>query len=309
MMKKFLPLLLILIISIVPLLSYAEEQEFIGDSTINYIKDQITQEEKVKNDKITQEKLKEEKVFLEKDKEKRDKSKNPQFAALGYTLYATYVPVYPQVTAYFCGPATALQTIGNWQYSSTWSYQAETVLSATKSLWWWGGCIGPQGASVTAQSNWVHPNSTTHTCYTSYTSPQVTLSNIMGTTTSGSDMTSVKNAINQYVNHPNHSYYATQSITSSDTSKSDLKNHTKFDFTNDHSSVYLVDTQYLARYAGKTSGHFISGYSYEDNGSYDTDMMGIADCNYNTTYGGSYRETFNNVHKALYNHGGINLSW
>lgn len=276
---------------------------YLDDNTLNYIETPITKEESDRNEKLKAEKEKLVKEFLLNDKKQvcGVKKVNP-LTGQSYTLYATYVPIYEQINCYYCGPATALQTIGNWQ-----NYFPERVLavpSNTKAMWWWSGCCKDGNYSNTATTNWKHPSSSTHKCYTSYTSQQVTLANIAGTTISGSGMIGVVNAINSYLSP---TYYTSSSITSTD--QSYLESWTKYDFYNNHSVAYLVSTYYLSRYAGHSTGHFISGYSYEDYDDYSLDNMGLADCNNDSSYGGSYRESFNDVHKALYKHGGTNIAW
>lgn len=231
-----------------------------------------------------------------------------------YTRYATYVPVYPQITAYYCGPATALQTIYNWHYSDYDRYEEfdeklKSVPVSSKSLWWYKTCCKDGDYDNTSKSNWAHPDSTEHTCYKKYTDQQVTLADDIGTTMKGSSIYDVRDAINKYVPDD---YYGAVAIKENSSSKTSLKRKIKRDLNYDHAVVFLVQTKYLDRYK-KNTNHFISGWKYLDYEDFDKDKIGLADCHYDSTYGGKYTEDFNDVFKALYEYynsvGVANLIW
>lgn len=85
-----------------------------------------------------------------------------------------------QIVGYYCGPASVQNTLAAF---------GVTVPSTTKSLYFY--------QANESASNCPYPN-VNHTHYKSYTSPQITLANEMGTTYSGTDFAKLVTALNKY---------------------------------------------------------------------------------------------------------------
>lgn len=90
--------------------------------------------------------------------------------------YQASITVYPQITGYYCGPASAYSILRSWGVN---------VPSSTKTLAFFNGC----------PSSCPYPN-VNHICVQSYTSPQVTLADSMGVGYAGADFIMLKNEIN-----------------------------------------------------------------------------------------------------------------
>lgn len=90
---------------------------------------------------------------------------NQNFSVMREGFVSVSVTRYPQIVSYYCGPASAYMVLKSLGIS---------VSSSTKSLYFFDGC----------QSSCPYPR-VNHQCYKSYTSPQVTLANEMGTSFSG----------------------------------------------------------------------------------------------------------------------------
>lgn len=87
------------------------------------------------------------------------------------------------------------------------------------------------------------------------------------------------------------------------------KAYSIYDLTYKYALTYKVKLNYLSHYGSTHTGvHFVSGYSYTDNGSFGADKIGIGDCNYSSK-GGKYTEDFLYVHRGLYNTVNENMTW
>ena len=196
------------------------------------------------------------------------------------TYYSTNVTVYPQITGYYCGPATAYSLLRNWNVS---------VPSTTKTLSFFEGC----------PNNCPYP-SVAHVCVQSYTSPQITLADSMGVGYSGADFIMLRNEINERL--PSN-YYSYTTITSD----SALSHALITTLDSDHTLIGWVYASDLDRYAGSGfGGHYVNFYSYNTT----TGKVGIADPNYMATYGGKYTEDLTTLREAMYRSSGVvNLLW
>ena len=102
----------------------------------------------------------------------KEKAMNQNVSVMRTAFVSVPMTRYAQIVSYYCGPASAYMVIKSLGVS---------VPSSTKSLYFFDGC----------QTLCPYPT-VTHQCYKSYTSPQVTLANEMGTTFNGTGITSVK---------------------------------------------------------------------------------------------------------------------
>jgi len=291
--------------------AYEEDIESVGCNDINAIPDNITSAEKVREEKLAAKKYENVLRNLQlKEQEKRneeliDPLSDPE---PGTEVVKVYVPYRKQITAYYCGPASAQQVLAAIGKESS-------VSSSTKSMWWWRGCCIDGNFDNIDESNWAHPYSTTHNCYDTYTHKQVTLADDIGTTLDGSVMRKIKNTVNYYNGS---SYYVVSNISSSSSYKTFFRNVLHDDLVNKHPLIGCVKTQYLSYYDTKDRSHYITfnKIEYTDYDNMDTILVGIVDPHYKDEFGGNHpNEMFNNVYTALYKYydyvGGANynLMW
>jgi len=219
-----------------------------------------------------------------------DQSKEQSLNQKRISSRATYISipmtVYPQIVSYYCGPASAYMAIKSLGYS---------VTSSSASLYFFEGC----------QSSCPYPG-VTHTCYKQYTSPQVTLANEMGTSYSGTSISTVKNTINSHIGS---SYYACHTIANTSAGTTDLVNKVSSTLEDDHPAVCWVEARDLDHYSGSAGqsfgGHFICIYYI----NMSTLSIGIKDCNYYSGLGGTYTEDADTLRVAMYHSGANNLIW
>ncbi|HPL54868.1 MAG TPA: hypothetical protein PLW11_12175 [Bacillota bacterium] len=282
-------------------LSLSEDNDFEGLNERNYDKPEL----KLKNEQIQKDKLKKCEKELLKIKNSRSGNTELKNAALVSTTYSVNLPVIKQILGFNCGAATALQTIDS---IKNYDNNTKTVPASTKSYWWLKSCCLDGNLSNIATSNWKHPSgSTTHTkCYKSYTDRQITMINKCGTTYEGSTSVGVASGINTYL--PS-SYYSAIRIAGTTAGKEFLRAYSIYDLKYKYALTYKVKLKYLSHYGSDHTGvHFVSGYSYIDNGGFETDKIGIADCNYSSK-GGKYTENFLYIYKGLYNTLNENMTW
>ena len=200
------------------------------------------------------------------------------------TFYTTYVSVAKQITEYYCGPASAYMVIKAWDGN---------VPSTTRSLAFFQGCPG----------NCPYPN-VPHTCYQSYTSPQITLVDEMNMGYGGADFIMLKSALN---NHIGTNYYSYKSIPGTTAGLNTLKSYIASTLSGDYPLIAWVKANQLDRYSDTTfQGHYVCVYSYDSS----TGLVGIADPHYMSNYGGKYTEDVSTLHSAMYkSDGSANLLW
>lgn len=180
------------------------------------------------------------------------------------------IPVIAQETTYWCGPASALQIL---EY-----LKSGGVPSAYNSI-----------AGITSQ--------------------QGQLANDMGTTTSGTAATNLKNAMVKY--HKlwyGYDYYVLSKVNTADS----LFNIAQGAVNTGKSAELNVDTSKLSYYMGRAYDHFISmnGWSrdIDDYGNVVNRFIGVTDPHHNSSYRGYHVENINNVVNALqkwYNYGNV----
>lgn len=114
MIKKAILFICCLSLLLVSIPIFAQDINILKDNDYEkYGERNIEQDQNEKdNFKRTIEKLKKRNKFIEKF----SKTNNTGLkSATSETWYSTYCPNYIQETTYWCGPATGLQTIGNWE--------------------------------------------------------------------------------------------------------------------------------------------------------------------------------------------------
>lgn len=212
---------------------------------------------------------------------------NQNFSVMREGFVSVSVTRYPQIVSYYCGPASAYMVLKSLGIS---------VSSSTKSLYFFDGC----------QSSCPYPR-VNHQCYKSYTSPQVTLANEMGTTISnGTGFSSLKNVVNSYIGN---NYYSLCTISNSSSGTTTLVNKVSSTLEDDHPLIAHVDAKKLNRYSGTAGqtfgGHYVCIYSI----NVTTGSVGISDCNYYTGLGGNYIEDKDTLRKAIAFYSSNNLMW
>jgi len=268
-MKKLICVLLTTIMFLIPTVALADAEQQTGNAEVAFGIDLGTRETpKIfdpENDLLIQKKTEEGKRIL---------------ADGTRVLHSASVTVYPQIVAYYCGPASAYMVLKSWGVN---------VTSTTQSLSFFNGC----------PSNCPYP-STPHTCYQSYTSPQITLANSMGVSYAGADFIQLKTEINSRLPV---NYYAYQYVNTS----TQLKTALVVPLSSGHPDLIWVCANKLPRYSTTTfTGHYVVGYSYNTT----TETVGIADPHYSPTYGGKYIVPLSTLLNAMYrSNGAANILW
>lgn len=184
-----------------------------------------------------------------------------------------------QIVGYYCGPASVQNTLAAF---------GVTVPSTTKSLYFY--------QANESASNCPYPN-VNHTHYKSYTSPQITLANEMGTTYSGTDFAKLVTALNKYQRDWGYSA-AHIDDTVNATNIDNLAKKVKLSLRNGAPVVMWVQADLLQQYQGKGkwSGHYLCGEAYND----ANDVMTISDPNYYSKIAVRYTETASSIVNAIW---------
>ena len=216
----------------------------------------------------------------------KEKAMNQNFSVMREGLVSVPLACYPQIVSYYCGPASAYMVIKALGFS---------VSSSTESLYFYEECQ--------TGCNYVYQ----HQCYKSYTSPQVTLANEMGTTIdSGTNVLSLKNTINSRIGS---NYYSFCTVSNNNSGTTTLMNKVYLTLKDDHPLVAHVYSKYLDHYSGNIGqtfgGHYVCIYSINTAAG----KIGISDCNYYPGLGGVYTEDKDVLRKAIAHYSSNNLIW
>ncbi len=207
------------------------------------------------------------------------------------TLYSVYVPASRQIVGYYCGPAATYMML---------RAQGVTVSSSTKSLYYF---LNNENDSNCIWNTWPHSH------YASYTSPQITLANNLGTTFSGTSMSSMRTVLN---NRGSHGY--TLSFVADNTSSANtFKSYVTSALYMDAAPAMWVEARLLQAYIDAGSIGQTFGGHYVCINSLDTssNTVGVTDPNYWTGINTNYTEKVDKVLLAIWNtgSGSGNLLW
>lgn len=202
------------------------------------------------------------------------------------TIYSVSVTPVRQIVGYYCGPASSyilLKTLGI------------NVQSTTRYLYFF--------CADESDSNCPYPY-VDHTHYKSYTSPQITLADSMGTNYNGTGMSSMKTVINN--RQSIHDYSLTR-VPSNINQANSLKTKLMSTFDANSPCILWVEARILNEYSGHDfGGHYILANSLNTT----SNTIGIVDPNYYTHISTTYTESVNTVLNAIWDNGyGGNIIW
>ena len=215
----------------------------------------------------------------------KEKAMNQNVSVMREGFVSVSITRYPQIVSYYCGPASAYMVIKSLGF---------TVPSSTESLYFYKEC--QTGCNYNYE----------HQCYKSYTSPQITLANEMGTTiNNGTGISSLKNTINSYIRS---NYYSICTIPNDSSATTTLTNKIYLTLKDNHPLIAHVDAKKLAHYKGvgqSFGGHYVCIYSINTAAG----NIGISDCNYYPGLGGIYTENKDKLKDAIVHYSSNNLIW
>lgn len=193
--------------------------------------------------------LSEKQIMIERERLAMQYFSARNTAKSGYA--AVNVTRFPQITGYYCGPASAQIVINSFGIS---------IPSATRTLCFFN----------LSELNGICPyQGVPHTCVASYTSPQITLADEMGTTCGGTTFSNLKNAINERVR----GLYAYG--LSAATTTAQLRSYIYSALSEGAPCIAYVTASNLPNYPSGFSGHYVVIYKIDN-----SDTVRICDCNY-----------------------------
>ena len=189
-------------------------------------------------------------------------------------VYNVNIPVFPQITYYYCGPASVqmLLAAAGFEAISTSAYLDKKVLN---------------GANTQK-----------------FTSPQVTIGSKMQVPPTGTQMAT---ALNKFMTGDylsllkeecrDNVLYEPFYMADKCTEKNLIEPRIKRSLSEGYGTGILVNAYKLKRYANNREfgGHFVCIDYYADT----SELIGIKDCNYDKRYGGSYTEDLDTVVAAM----------